>query len=152
MAELSKVLNTPGAEKQTKRELFDALRQELEKIKRKLQQCMAIVWRFLIQSRPGSYMRQRHVLSHIHGTCSQFVCLTGSVIWRFFRRCLDHQEVLGKECRKLSSGSKVNGQSVHPVPNNIQRSGVSAVQGHTKAVSPTALPQIFKNSVCFPTS
>ncbi|CAN1161602.1 hypothetical protein LINPERHAP2_LOCUS24022, partial [Linum perenne] len=30
MAEKSKVLNTPGAEKQTKRELFDALRQELE--------------------------------------------------------------------------------------------------------------------------
>ncbi|PIA61118.1 hypothetical protein AQUCO_00300560v1 [Aquilegia coerulea] len=30
MVEESKVLNTPGAEKQTKRELFDALRQELE--------------------------------------------------------------------------------------------------------------------------
>lgn len=30
MMEQSKVLNTPGAEKQTKRELFDALRQELE--------------------------------------------------------------------------------------------------------------------------
>ncbi|XP_050225132.1 uncharacterized protein LOC126674689 [Mercurialis annua] len=30
MAEQSKVLNTPGAEKQTKRELFDSLRQELE--------------------------------------------------------------------------------------------------------------------------
>ncbi|CAN6917310.1 hypothetical protein HID58_042928 [Brassica napus] len=30
MAEESKVLNKPGAEKQTKRELFDALRQELE--------------------------------------------------------------------------------------------------------------------------
>ncbi|MFQ6635280.1 hypothetical protein Gotur_010862 [Gossypium turneri] len=30
MAEQSKVLNTSGAEKQTKRELFDALRQELE--------------------------------------------------------------------------------------------------------------------------
>ncbi|GAV77799.1 hypothetical protein CFOL_v3_21269 [Cephalotus follicularis] len=30
MAEQSKVLNTQGAEKQTKRELFDALRQELE--------------------------------------------------------------------------------------------------------------------------
>ncbi|KAI9108516.1 hypothetical protein K1719_020400 [Acacia pycnantha] len=30
MAEQSKVLNTPGAEKQTKRELFDALRRELE--------------------------------------------------------------------------------------------------------------------------
>ena len=30
MAEQSRVLNTPGAEKQTKRELFDALRQELE--------------------------------------------------------------------------------------------------------------------------
>ncbi|THG09591.1 hypothetical protein TEA_022261 [Camellia sinensis var. sinensis] len=30
MAEQSKVLNTPGAEKQTKRELFDALRQELD--------------------------------------------------------------------------------------------------------------------------
>uniref|UniRef100_A0A0D3B424 Aminotransferase class I/classII large domain-containing protein n=1 Tax=Brassica oleracea var. oleracea TaxID=109376 RepID=A0A0D3B424_BRAOL len=30
MAEESKVFNTPGAEKQTKRELFDALRQELE--------------------------------------------------------------------------------------------------------------------------
>uniref|UniRef100_A0A2P2JXN5 Uncharacterized protein n=1 Tax=Rhizophora mucronata TaxID=61149 RepID=A0A2P2JXN5_RHIMU len=30
MAEQSKVLNTAGAEKQTKRELFDALRQELE--------------------------------------------------------------------------------------------------------------------------
>ncbi|KAJ8752481.1 hypothetical protein K2173_004769 [Erythroxylum novogranatense] len=30
MAEQSKVLNTPGAEKQTKRELLDALRQELE--------------------------------------------------------------------------------------------------------------------------
>ena len=29
-AEQSKVLNTPGAEKQTKRELFDALWQELE--------------------------------------------------------------------------------------------------------------------------
>ncbi|XP_023894066.1 uncharacterized protein LOC112005995 isoform X3 [Quercus suber] len=32
----------------------------------------------------------------------------------------------------VSSGSKVNGHSVHPVPNNIQRSGVSAIQGHTK--------------------
>lgn len=30
MAEESKVLKTPGAEKQSKRELFDALRQELE--------------------------------------------------------------------------------------------------------------------------
>lgn len=30
MVEQSKVLNTPGAEKQSKRELFDALRQELE--------------------------------------------------------------------------------------------------------------------------
>ncbi|XP_054798513.1 uncharacterized protein LOC129303313 [Prosopis cineraria] len=30
MAEQSKVLNTPGAEKQTKRELYDALRHELE--------------------------------------------------------------------------------------------------------------------------
>ncbi|KAL3617250.1 hypothetical protein CASFOL_038998 [Castilleja foliolosa] len=30
MVEQSKVLNTPGAEKQTKRELFDALRQELD--------------------------------------------------------------------------------------------------------------------------
>ncbi|MFQ6628694.1 hypothetical protein Gotur_007292 [Gossypium turneri] len=30
MAEQSKVLNTSDAEKQTKRELFDALRQELE--------------------------------------------------------------------------------------------------------------------------
>ncbi|KAL2921186.1 Bacteriochlorophyllide d C-12(1)-methyltransferase [Bienertia sinuspersici] len=30
MVEHSKVLNTPGAEKQTKRELFDSLRQELE--------------------------------------------------------------------------------------------------------------------------
>ncbi|XP_051130079.1 uncharacterized protein LOC127250709 [Andrographis paniculata] len=30
MVEQSKVLSTPGAEKQTKRELFDALRQELE--------------------------------------------------------------------------------------------------------------------------
>ncbi|KMT16230.1 hypothetical protein BVRB_3g053870 [Beta vulgaris subsp. vulgaris] len=30
MVEQSKVLNTPGAEKQTKRELFDSLRQELE--------------------------------------------------------------------------------------------------------------------------
>ncbi|CAA3029306.1 Hypothetical predicted protein [Olea europaea subsp. europaea] len=30
MVEQSKVLNTPGAEKQTKRELFDAIRQELE--------------------------------------------------------------------------------------------------------------------------
>lgn len=32
MVEQSKVLNTPGAEKQTKRELFDALRQELERL------------------------------------------------------------------------------------------------------------------------
>ncbi|KAK3198767.1 hypothetical protein Dsin_022182 [Dipteronia sinensis] len=32
MAEQSKVLNTPGAEKQTKRELFDALRLELEQV------------------------------------------------------------------------------------------------------------------------
>lgn len=30
MVEQSRVLNTPGAEKQTKRELFDALREELE--------------------------------------------------------------------------------------------------------------------------
>ena len=30
MAEESKVLNTPGAEKQTEQKLFDALRQELE--------------------------------------------------------------------------------------------------------------------------
>ena len=30
MAEQSKVLNTPRTEKQTKREFFDALRQELE--------------------------------------------------------------------------------------------------------------------------
>lgn len=30
MVEQSKVLNTPGAERQTKRELFDSLRRELE--------------------------------------------------------------------------------------------------------------------------
>lgn len=30
MVEQSKVLNTPGAEKKTKRELFDELRRELE--------------------------------------------------------------------------------------------------------------------------
>ncbi|KAK4595400.1 hypothetical protein RGQ29_013736 [Quercus rubra] len=32
----------------------------------------------------------------------------------------------------VSSGSKVNGHSVRPEPNNIQRSGVSTVQDHTK--------------------
>uniref|UniRef100_A0A7N2L513 Reverse transcriptase zinc-binding domain-containing protein n=1 Tax=Quercus lobata TaxID=97700 RepID=A0A7N2L513_QUELO len=39
----------------------------------------------------------------------------------------------GQGMQKVASlGSKANGNSVHPVPNNIQRSGVSAVQGHTK--------------------
>ncbi|CAH9074540.1 unnamed protein product [Cuscuta europaea] len=49
MVEQSKVLNTPGAEKQTKRELFDALRQELEEL---LSKC----WKWLLSSSKGVQM------------------------------------------------------------------------------------------------
>ncbi|XP_023894070.1 uncharacterized protein LOC112005995 isoform X7 [Quercus suber] len=45
----------------------------------------------------------------------------------------------------VSSGSKVNGHSVHPVPNNIQRSGVSAIQGHTKKNHRTGKQELMKS-------
>ncbi|XP_011023770.1 PREDICTED: uncharacterized protein LOC105125155 [Populus euphratica] len=48
MAEQSKVLNTPGAEKQTKRELFDALRQELEAPV--LEKASRSVWELILDS------------------------------------------------------------------------------------------------------
>ncbi|XP_047339258.1 uncharacterized protein LOC124942746 [Impatiens glandulifera] len=48
MAEQSKVLNTPGAEKQTKRELFDALRQELESSV--LEKASKAVWELILDS------------------------------------------------------------------------------------------------------
>ncbi|KAF3454603.1 hypothetical protein FNV43_RR05051 [Rhamnella rubrinervis] len=48
MAEQSKVLNTPGAEKQTKRELFDALRQELETPV--LEKASKAVWDLILDS------------------------------------------------------------------------------------------------------
>ncbi|KAK1582850.1 hypothetical protein Q3G72_018863 [Acer saccharum] len=48
MAEQSKVLNTPGAEKQTKRELFDALRQELETPV--LEKASKSVWELILNS------------------------------------------------------------------------------------------------------
>ncbi|XVF41775.1 hypothetical protein PTKIN_Ptkin01aG0307200 [Pterospermum kingtungense] len=48
MAEQSKVLNTPGAEKQTKRELFDALRQELETPV--LERASKSVWELILDS------------------------------------------------------------------------------------------------------
>ncbi|KAL7237658.1 hypothetical protein ACSBR2_003877 [Camellia fascicularis] len=48
MAEQSKVLNTPGAEKQTKRELFDALRQELETSV--LEKASKSVWDLILDS------------------------------------------------------------------------------------------------------
>ncbi|KAM3752382.1 hypothetical protein ACB098_03G014300 [Castanea mollissima] len=48
MAEQSKVLNTPGAEKQTKRELFDALRQELEAPV--LEKASKSVWELILDS------------------------------------------------------------------------------------------------------
>ncbi|XP_020540249.1 uncharacterized protein LOC105647419 isoform X2 [Jatropha curcas] len=48
MAEQSKVLNTPGAEKQTKRELFDALRQELETPV--LEKASRSVWELILDS------------------------------------------------------------------------------------------------------
>ncbi|KAL6278509.1 hypothetical protein ACE6H2_022110 [Prunus campanulata] len=48
MAEQSKVLNTPGAEKQTKRELFDALRQELET--QVLEKASKSVWELILDN------------------------------------------------------------------------------------------------------
>ncbi|KMZ66900.1 hypothetical protein ZOSMA_283G00230 [Zostera marina] len=48
MVEQSKVLNTPGAEKQTKRELFDALRRELETPV--LEKASKSVWELIIGS------------------------------------------------------------------------------------------------------
>ncbi|KAI4304256.1 hypothetical protein MLD38_039797 [Melastoma candidum] len=48
MAEQSKVLNTPGAEKQTKRELFDALRQELEP--QVLEKASKSVWEIILDN------------------------------------------------------------------------------------------------------
>lgn len=48
MVEQSKVLNTPGAEKQTKRELFDALRQELEAPV--LEKASKSVWELILES------------------------------------------------------------------------------------------------------
>ncbi|XP_057959886.1 uncharacterized protein LOC131152187 [Malania oleifera] len=48
MVEQSKVLNTPGAEKQTKRELFDALRQELEAPV--LEKASKSVWELILDS------------------------------------------------------------------------------------------------------
>ncbi|XP_078442576.1 antigenic heat-stable protein [Wolffia australiana] len=48
MVEQSKVLNTPGAEKQTKRELFDALRQELETSV--LEKASKAVWELILDS------------------------------------------------------------------------------------------------------
>ena len=48
----------------------------------------------------------------------------------------------------VSSGSKVNGHSVHPVPNDIQRLGVSAVQGHTKVLAIRALIIILNGIIC----
>ncbi|KAL8188821.1 hypothetical protein R6Q57_029576 [Mikania cordata] len=49
MVEQSKVLNTPGAEKQTKRELFDALRQELEIPV--LEKASKSVWELILDSK-----------------------------------------------------------------------------------------------------
>lgn len=48
MVEQSKVLNTPGAEKQTKRELFDALRQELESSV--LEKASRAVWELILDN------------------------------------------------------------------------------------------------------
>lgn len=48
MAEQSRVLNTPGAEKQTKRELFDALRQELEA--QVLEKASKSVWELILDN------------------------------------------------------------------------------------------------------
>uniref|UniRef100_A0A7N0UFP5 Uncharacterized protein n=2 Tax=Kalanchoe fedtschenkoi TaxID=63787 RepID=A0A7N0UFP5_KALFE len=48
MVEQSKVLNTPGAEKQTKRELFDSLRQELEAPV--LEKASKAVWELILDS------------------------------------------------------------------------------------------------------
>ncbi|CAA7388519.1 unnamed protein product [Spirodela intermedia] len=49
MVERSKVLNTPGAEKQTKRELFDALRQELETSV--LEKASRAVWELILDDK-----------------------------------------------------------------------------------------------------
>ncbi|KAL1809482.1 hypothetical protein DCAR_0729029 [Daucus carota subsp. sativus] len=49
MVEQSKVLNTPGAEKQTKRELFDALRQELESSV--LEKASKSVWEIILDQK-----------------------------------------------------------------------------------------------------
>uniref|UniRef100_A0A7N0UHZ4 Uncharacterized protein n=1 Tax=Kalanchoe fedtschenkoi TaxID=63787 RepID=A0A7N0UHZ4_KALFE len=48
MVEQSKILNTPGAEKQTKRELFDALRRELEAPV--LEKASKAVWELILDS------------------------------------------------------------------------------------------------------
>ncbi|KAG9441806.1 hypothetical protein H6P81_017660 [Aristolochia fimbriata] len=48
MVEQSKVLNTPGAERQTKRELFDALRRELETPV--LEKASKSVWEIILDS------------------------------------------------------------------------------------------------------
>nr|CAD1816897.1 unnamed protein product [Ananas comosus var. bracteatus] len=48
MVEQSKVLNTPGAEKKTKRELFDELRRELETSV--LEKASKAVWELILDS------------------------------------------------------------------------------------------------------
>ncbi|TMW84946.1 hypothetical protein EJD97_024084 [Solanum chilense] len=49
MVEQSRVLNTPGAERQTKRELFDALRQELETSV--LEKASKSVWELILDNK-----------------------------------------------------------------------------------------------------
>ncbi|RAL48069.1 hypothetical protein DM860_017860 [Cuscuta australis] len=64
MVEQSKVLNTPGAEKQTKRELFDALRQELETSV--LEKASKSVWELILD--------QNGIGKEISGTVEDVFC------------------------------------------------------------------------------
>ncbi|KAL3812280.1 hypothetical protein ACJIZ3_013548 [Penstemon smallii] len=97
MVEQSKVLSTPGAEKQTKRELFDALRQELETPV--LEKASKSVWELILD--------QNGLGKEISETVERVFCqLSGSEPPLFPPSSIESQPQKEKESAPSSSSKK----------------------------------------------
>ncbi|KAL3538264.1 hypothetical protein ACH5RR_001630 [Cinchona calisaya] len=96
MVEQSKVLNTPGAEKQTKRELFDALRQELETSV--LEKASKSVWELILDN--------NGIGKELNETVERVFCRLSGREPPLFPPSIEPRQQKGKEKETEESGGK----------------------------------------------
>ncbi|KAG6646745.1 uncharacterized protein LOC122315949 isoform X2 [Carya illinoinensis] len=137
MAEQSKVLNTPGAEKQTKRELFDALRQELEAPV--LEKASKSVWELILDNNGlGKEINEmvERVFCRLSGRESPLFPLQDVGTWPNKK----NQNETGKELANESK-EKENSPSASKKRNFSEMNAEGAYEAASRSGDPPTIPE-----------